>query len=314
MFNDNDLDDGDDLFNDSPVLDENPPVIEDESILEEPLFEPSPQSDILSDLLKAQGINDGKILIVNDNNEEEELDFYSLSKEEQLDILLQKEEPENVDLDDSEIDLINSIRESGKSVEEFLAGIPQSVEPTVSYEIDNYTDQELFAIDLRNKYDLTDEELIKELEKELQDEVLFKKKADKLREEYKQIEDQYKQEEQIKFEQERQENYNNFVNVMADVAVKTPELYNFELTEDERDNTLRFILDLDDNGQSEFYKMLNDPKKLYEAAWFLNYGKEAFDSIQSAYEAEIARLKQPDKPRVATRKPTQANPTINDLY
>ena len=89
------------------------------------------------------------------------------------------------------------------------------------------------------------------------------------------------------------------------------------LEDDEKNEVLSFLLDQDENGASQFYKTLSDPNKLYEAAWFLRYGKESFDALKNAYESEIAKLKKQDKPTVV-RKPksgdTNKEKNIHDLF
>ena len=283
-----------------------------------------PVNPLIDELLKARGIESGKIILIDDNDEEKEVSFYDLTKEEQLEILNSSDnkEVEN-DLNASESNLINHLRSNNLTVEQFLEGYKQTIVDSISnsetanYEIDAYDDEELYMLDLKNKYDLSDEELVKELEKELQDEALFKKKADRLREEYKQLEDQYKENQKLEFEQKQQEEYDAFAQQMVDVAINVPEFYGIELEDDEKNEVLSFLLELDENGVSSFYKTLNDPKKLYEAAWFLRYGKESFDILKNAYESEIAKLKSKDKtPPVVRRNSNDNKPknSIHDLF
>ena len=280
----------------------------------------NPNNSLIDDLLKARGIDSGKLIIINDNDEEEQVDFYSLSKEDQLDILNQQEES-NYDLETSEIDLINHLRTNNLTVEQFLESYKQTIlsentsSEVTTYDIDAYDDEELYMLDLQNKYDLTDEELEKELAKELQDEILFKKKVDKLRIEYKTLEDQSKENQRLEFEQKQQEEYGQFTQQMIDVAVNTPEFYGIELEDNEKNEVLSFLLELDQDGVSEFSKTLNNPQKLYEAAWFLRYGKESFDMLKNAYESEIAKIKTKDKkPGIVKRIDTQEKNSIHDLF
>lgn len=277
---------------------------------------------IIDELLKAKGIESGKITIIDENDEEQEVSFYDLSKDEQLEILNSTEEVEdNYGLDDSEVGLINHLRSNNLTVEQFLEGYKQSIVDELSnsegsnYDIDAYDDEELYMLDLKNKYDLSDEELVKELEKELQDETVFKKKVDRLRTEYKELEDQYKENQKIEFEQQRQAQYDQFAQQMVNVAIETPEFYGIELEDSEKNEVLSYLLELDENGVSDFYKTLNDPKKLYEAAWFLRYGKESFDMLKNAYESEIAKLRTKDnKPKPVVRKNNDNNNNTNSIY
>ena len=118
------------------------------------------------------------------------------------------------------------------------------------------------------------------------------------------------------FEAKQQQEYNDFVNQMTSIAVDRSDFHGLELEDDEKNETLSYLLDLDNNGMSQFYKDLNDPETLYEVAWYLKYGKDAFSIIENAYEAEIAKLKaSKDKPRVVrqnTQESTELN--INDLF
>lgn len=286
--------------------------------------EPAAEESLLDTYLKSKGITNGKITIVDENDTPQEINFYDLSRDEQLEILNSYDEPaeSSIDYDASEQELINHLRSNNLTVEDFLnqyrdaiiSELGQGSEP--SYDIDAYDDQELFLLDLKNKYDLTDEELKAELEKELQNEDIFNKKVSKLRAEYKELEDQYKASQQAEFEAKNQEQYNQFVSAMEGIATNTSEFHGIWLEDGEKEETLSYLLDLDESGTSQFSKDLNTPAKLYEAAWYLRYGKEAFQALESAYEAEIAKLKkQIDKPRVVVQNSKRTEPkNINDLF
>lgn len=306
-LNVNVMEDFDELFGDHN-LDDLEPINEElnenleDNFKEDELFDSnSPEvPSLLDEFLKTKGINDSKILIIDENNEEKEVDFYSLSKEEQLDILNSQKEVEQIttptQLAKDQDDFINYLKDNNLSLQEYLDKYKELVLSEVqgsqeSYSIDAYDDEELFLFDLKNKYDLSDEELVKELEKALEDKDVFTKKVTKLRADYKEQEDYYKQEQEKEFNSQREEQYNQFVDTMVDVATKTPDLYGIELEDEEKYNVLSFLLELDDNGTSNFYKALNDPENLYKAAWFLTYGSKAFEVITNAYEAEISKLK-----------------------
>lgn len=327
------MEDLDDLFNDADLgLEE--PIVEQFTQQEvEPdnddffnLGSKEPEQESLLDtLLKARGITDAKLTIIDEDEQEQEVNFYDLSREEQLEILNSQEplQAQENDLDDTEIDLLNHLRTNNLSIEDFLsqyresiiAEMQQNTEP--SYDINAYDDQELFLLDLKNKYDdLTDEELQAELEKELQNEALFTRKVTKLRAEYQQLEDQYKASQQAEFETQREEQYNQYANAMVEIATEVTDYHGVYLEDSEKTETLSYLLDLDDSGSSQFSKDLNDPAKLYEAAWYLRYGKEAFQALENAYEAEISRLKKlTDKPRAVVQNSGKNKITdINQLY
>ena len=321
------MEDNDGIFDDilnfeepSDPKDNQPDIVkEDDFFSSVPSTEPKENNPVLSELLKARGIENGKILIADDDNNTQEVDFHTLPVEEQLTILNPEPEVNNYDLDDSEIELLNQLRWNNQSPEEFLANYRQSiideldVAQTKDYDIDAYDDSELYILDLKNRIDLSDEELAKELNKELQDEPLFKKKVEALRNEYKQLEDQYRQTQQDEAERQTQEQYDQFSETMVNTAIATPEFYGIELEDDEKNEVLSFLLDVDDTGISQFSKTLNDPTKLYEAAWFLRYGKESFEALKNAYESEISKLKKQDNTRVI-HKDTSGGASVKSIY
>ena len=244
----------------------------DENIFE-PTSENSGQEElsIIDEFLALNGISNGTIKFIDDDNKETEKNFYELTKEEQLEVLNSfMQSPEQPDT--AEQQFLEYLKGNNLSVNDFLTQYKDEVVKELTaqyepnYEIDAYDDEELFLLDLKSKYDLTDEELKAELEKELQNDVLFKKKVDSLRSEYKKLEDQYKETQQAEFNKQREEEYNKFADTIVDVAVKNSDFYGIELEDSEKNEVLSFLLDLDDNGTSEFYKELNKPDRLYEAA------------------------------------------------
>lgn len=294
-----------------------------------------PKEDLISDLLKTRGINGTKLTMLDEEEKEVEVDFFELPRKEQIEILNATEEPpEFVDdslkgLADNEKEFLDYLREENISLDDYLNKYKEQViseagvEPEVSYDIDAYTDEELFLLDLKSRYeDLTDDQLKNELDKALEDKEVFEKKIIKTREEYKGLEDRYKEDKAIQIEQQKEEDYGKFIDTMVDVAVKNPEFYGIELEDDEKNEILSYLLEMDDSGSSEFARAINDPKKLYEAAWFLKYGKEAFDAIRNAHESEIRGLKkdsppkkrEKDKPEVVVKKNPIEGEQIKSIY
>lgn len=320
------LEDEDDLLNDVEPVNNNNQVIpgdnDNDNFLELENIDGGAQPSLIEDVLKLRGINDSKITIIGEDDKEEEVNFYDLSREEQLEILNSSNRSLEDELDKDEINLFNHLRTNNLSVEDYLKQYKEQVieeysktltPPEKTYDIDDYDDQELYLMDLKNKFDLTEEELVKELEKELKDEDLFTKKTAKLREEYKKLEDQYKASQLQEAEEQREAEFNKFADTMVDIATKASEFHGIELEDEDKNETLSYLLELDEKGLSSFYKDLNNPTKLFEAAWYLRYGKEAFDALKSAYEAEIAKLRKPDKPRVVVQNAKNYN-SIHDLH
>lgn len=304
---------GDDDFNEEDYIFNENPIIKKENS----------ENTLIEELLKLKGIKDSKIKILDENNEETEVSFYELTPEEQLDILNTKDSEENninQNIGEEEESFLAYLKENNLTVAKYLelykAAAISEVENKYdkSYDIDAYGDEELFLLDLKAKYDLTDAELEKELTKATEDQELFNKKVSKLRQEYKELEDAYNKQQEAEFTSKRQEEYNTFAQTMVKTAVDNPELYGIELDDNEKNEVLSYLLDLDENGTSNFYKELNTPERLYEAAWFLKYGKQAFETLIDAYEQEIKKIKTdaPSKPVAVIKKENKVK-SIYDL-
>ena len=87
-------------------------------------LDPKPElddRDIISEFLKSRGIEDiSKIKYESEDGEEEEIDWDTLDSSEKLSILNQLNSGSETDLDDSELQLINTIRSSRMSPSEYL--------------------------------------------------------------------------------------------------------------------------------------------------------------------------------------------------
>ena len=249
-------------------------------------------SELLTSLLAQRGFSDpSKIQIEDEDGNLSEVSFNELPLEEKLSILEYNESP---DLDDHEVDVINYLRENNVSLNDLidyqrnLAVQEYLQSQQTNFTVDQLSDEELYKVDIKSKFDhLTDDELDIELQKELNNPDLFKKKVDKLRDLYKQEEVN----EQTRLTQEAQaeeeENYNTMVNTMVEIAQDTNELFDLELEDEDKEEVLQFLLTKDINGMTEFAKLINDPKQLFNLAWFALKGQEAFSTIHDYYRKEI---------------------------
>ena len=265
--------------------------------------------------LQSKGFKDSEVTIYDENDEEIKVNFHDLPSDEQLDILSSittKERGAQLYADEQE--WINELRKNNLDFDSFLELYKNSIIEELgatqedSYEIDAYDDRELFLLDLKNKYDLTDEELQSELEKELQNEELFEKKVAKTRAEYKELETQYRQMQEQEFARQQEQEYQHFAQQMVGIATNINEFHGLELEDDDKNDTLSYMLDLDDYGVSQLARDLQDPEKLYAVAWYLRHGNDAFRIIENAHESEISKLRAlRDKPNVVRQESRQGN-------
>ncbi len=300
--------------------------------------------DALTSYLRFKGIEDpSKIKFENENGETEELDWNSLSKEEQLNILKTSDEDPDTALDDAEIELINQMRTADLTPEEFIQAIKQqgaaeyakSLETTPQYQIDDLTDDELFILDLQTRIeDITEEESLQALEKAKSDEALFAKQMAGIRNEYKRIEDEANERENAQQEQLKAEQYQQFEDSVLNSIQKFNKVggLDIEMDVDDMNDVANFILSADGAGVNYLAKALNNPDTLVKMAWFAIKGEQAFNDITEYFTNQIKEVsrtqyakgledgkagKSQGTSRVVTRKPntreTRTYTSIDDL-
>lgn len=256
-------------------------------------------------LLRSRGINDkSKIKFDSEDGTIEELDWDNLSNEDKLNIINSSIENPNNDLDESEIQLINTIRNSGMTPSEYIQHIEESgVEryvqnsqgDTYEYSVDQYSDDELFIADFISRMgDVTDEEAQEVLERAKSNEALFSKQIQAIRNEYKAIEDENIRQAQIEQEQQAEDRFNEFAKSVEDQINAFTEFGGYDLNLDQQDmqDLYDFITGTDAAGNNYFAKALSDPKILVQTAWFALNGKQMIDDITDYFQKEITQVRQ----------------------
>lgn len=282
------------------------------------------QEDLTTEVLKLKGIsNPEKIKFEDETGAIIERAWDSLTREEQINILIDQEQ-EQQEFDDSELQLINTIRESGMTPEEYLQSLLPEVEQTKRYKVDDLSDEEVYALDLLHKVgqDISDEEINQAIELAKQNEGLFKKTVEGLRKEY--IRLQEDEEAQIANEKvaKEEEAYNRFA---TSIKSQIQGLDSFagqplQLSDDDIEDLSSFMLELDDQGLSAFGRAMNDPSLFTRAAfWILNEDKiveELNQQIQDNYRRgyEQAKMDLQGKPKLVFNKPTSQKKTTDDVF
>ena len=250
--------------------------------------------DLAKELLTLQGISDmNKIKFEDESGAVIEKSWDALSNNEKLMILSHQEDPDT-SLDSAEIELINQIRESGMTPDQYIQSLQTSEPPVVTYEVDNMSDDELFCIDLLDKIgsdNISDEELQKALESAKANESLFSKQVASLRVYYKELEDQRQQQLEMEKIEEAEREFNAFsgsivesirnFNALEDTPV--------ELSQDEMEDLANYILTRDASGYSEFGRLLNDPVQFTKAAFWMLKGPEILNEMQKQIKEAYLR-------------------------
>ena len=260
------------------------------------------EEDVVTSLLRNRGIDDtSKIKFENEEGEIEEKDWSELSNSDKLNILESSETTPEEGLDDSEIQLINAIRNSGMSPAEYLTyvgtnSIGQYVQNNTSpeFEIDQYTDDELFLMDIMSRTgDITQDEALEALEKAKANESLYQKQVNSIRNEYKQAEQENQLQLQIEQDQQQQIEREQFSNQIVDEINNLREVEGFELNMDDNDmQTLYdFITGEDQAGNNYLVKALADPRILVKTAWLALNGDQMVRDITNYFQKEISNVR-----------------------
>lgn len=273
------------------------------------------RNDFVSNVLRKYGIDADAIQIQNEEGELEEISFEDLTDEEKMELF---ESASASSISDNELNDLNFLRANRMSladmiqwqreeaVKEYLA---QS--NNVQYTVDGLSDDELYVYDMHDRYpDITDEELEQELDFAKQNPELFKKKMTALRNEYKQLEDENIEQQKLQASEAKEQEFNMLAQSLVNVANSTNELHDLILEDEDKEAVLSFLLDRDANGQSQFYKLFEDPQKLFELAWYAKFGKQAFADVNDYYKKVIEKTRRGDTPatKVVNRSAEKRSP------
>ena len=330
-----DLDDDDYGMGFEPSVQE--PATEDFYQQQEPVQQNvNDDDDLLSDFLKTRGIDDtSKIKFEDDNGNIEERSWDSLTREEKFNILntpLSYEEPQDDNLSDEEIQLLNEIRRNNMTPSQYLQQISgQQVIQEPQYKIDDLSDDELFLLDLESRVgELSEDDAAQALANSKVNEDLFKKQVDGIRKEYKEREDYQLQQQQAEIDQQRQEAYNQFQDQIINSIGNFESIGNLDLNFDNQDKEelAQFMLSRDESGNNYLWQALQDPDTLVKAAWFILNGDEALNNISDYFINQIKQVsetqykkgfeegkngRQPSRPQVVINKKQTVHPTINSI-
>lgn len=305
--------------------------------------EETEQIDILDEYLKSKGINPEGIKFETEDGYQE-IPFSELTREEQLQILNDNND-QPYDLTDDEIDMLNQIRNQNwsisdynnyigqQAIQEYLQNQPQ--QDTI-YSVDDYSDEELFVMDLQTKIpDITEDEAVEELQNAKSNESLFKKRVDFLRSEYKTKEDEEREQQDAQIKEEQEQQFNQFRDIILNTIEQNRDIdlggLPMEMSDEDMNTVASFILDSDAAGVRHIAKALNDPNAIFQMAWWLTRGQDAFREINNYYKQQItevakrnynkgledAKSGNVNSAKAVVRKPRKSNKqpvTDGDLY
>lgn len=249
-----------------------------------------PRTKVIYQALKYRGFDPENIKI-DEDGVPVVVPFDELSEEEQLQLL--NYSPDDPDLDDDEIDLLTFKRENElskedlieyykrKGIEEYLAN-----EGAV-FDVDSLSDEELYAMQIKSEFeDLTDEEIAEEIARAKENETLFKKKIDKIREIKKEEERQALEAQNTPSEDEimKQEEAKE---VIKQSASKLKTIGGFDLEDEDINKSIDYIFKPTITGASKLAMDFNDPEQLFKMAFYMTHGEDLIEAIHEQYTSVL---------------------------
>lgn len=286
----------DDLDDDDLLIEENQETQETQESQNSDSQENSEEDSFMLDFLKSKGINDpGNILFEGEDGNIESRSWNDLSREEQINILNTPvyqetvENKTNPDISEEEYNLLNQIRESGLSPQDYINSL-YNQEQTPTYKVDDLSDDELYLLDLESRVgELDDNSAASALNLAKQNEELYKKQVEGIRKEYKEREDLQSKQEQAELEQQQEEAFNQYQAQIVDAIDSFKSVGDLDLNfeDSDKEELAEFMLMQDESGNNKLYKALQDPQTLVKAAWFILNGEEAFNSVADYFKNQI---------------------------
>lgn len=304
------------VFDNYQDEEENAPSTEPETDDEGNLIN-TDDNDYINQLLEAKGINRNSIEITEEDGTVTTTTFDDLSNEDKL-ALLSEEAPEDNGITDNDLEIINYFRANRiNSLQEFVNGIAQqavadyvaSQQNAPNSDIDSYSDDEIIAYDLINKFgdNMTDDEIDAEIARLKEDEDAYNKRVNLLRTYYKNEEDAQRRLYEDDQAAQKEANTIAFQQAYGHAANNLNTIQGIDLEDEDKQDLLDFVLTKDSFGKTEFSKALDDPEKVLKMAWFLKNGEEAAEATKN-YFAQLLAKERAAKPKAQTRVVSRPNP------
>lgn len=279
----------------SPEQDEDPQEQPDN-------YEETPDDDdnFTAEVLRLKGIQDpSKIKFEDESGAIIERSWNDLSTNEKLSILT-LEEDADTDLEEEEINFINMLRYNNLTPSQYLQALQNNIiqnmqdNQPIAYEVDNLTDDELFALDLIEKLgedNVTDEELQDAIKQAKTNADLYNKQVVALRDHYKDLENQHLYETEQMKKAQLEESYQGFSEQILNQIEGFEEIagQEIELSVDDKNDIANYILTRDESGLTDFYKDLQNPQALTTAAFWVLKGPEIMQELQHQIQEAYKR-------------------------
>ena len=200
-------------------------------------------------------------------------------------------------LDDREVNLLNAVRESGDSPEEFINSIIDSRVSTLMsqnelgvLDYSEVSDDAIFIKSLRdNKEDISNDEIASELVK-AKELTSFSTTVDAIREMYKgkqrESNSARSAEEAGVFNEELEQQRHSVVEAVEDIT----DIGGAPITTEMKEFLLHDIMELNENKDPILMEnIFSSPEKMFKANWFATYGEDYMKQTNEYWKKEVSK-------------------------
>jgi hypothetical protein len=244
----------------------------------------------------------GGIIVYEDGSSARFSELDSVEQSEILSSLVAEATPTleaKYDLDEDEVNLLNTLRESEMSAEEFINNMVNYRVQVLSAQMeldstdyDAISDDGIFVKNLRDTDpNISDEAIAEELVK-AQSLPSYEAITETMRKQF--INEQAinnsirTADEQNMFIQELEAQRHEIVQTVEDIR----EIGGAVISQDMKEYLLHDIMELNDNNDPIIMeKLFSDPEALFKANWFLNYGEAYMKEVENHWKREVSKAR-----------------------
>lgn len=259
-------------------------------------------------ILKQNGINPNAIPVSDENGNQNLISFGDLSRQEQIDMIQSisgnQQQNGGYQLEDDEVDMINAIRRSGMSPEQYMNALRdrfvneyiQNGGGEQQYQVDSLSDDELWLSDYHAKVkNASEEDALRALEYAKSNPDLFNKTMEGMRQMYKENEENSRTQDMQRQEELAKQVAADYESAIVD-AVNSNSRLRFgddviDLSKDDKEEIASFILDRDPSGENYMVGAMKNQNELVKMAFMYLKGEELINEMQEAHKRELANTR-----------------------
>lgn len=262
--------------------------------------------DVLDMFLRSKGINDASaIKFQDDYGNMYSKNWNDLTAEEQYNILNgTTQTDEETALDEYEIGLINELRRSKLTPNEFVESLKknsidqyiksQETDTYDDYDFDSLTDDEIYALDLQSRIEnITDDEIYSAVENAKNNPELYEKQVAGIRAEYNKLMEDNRNQVMLQQQQIQQQREQAMADSIIDSIGNLSSLnLPIELDYNDLEQIADHVLEKDITGTTAFGRAFSNPDSIAKMAFYNMYGDRIINDIVTYFQDEISRVSQ----------------------